>query len=78
MNIKLSKALSDSIWKNHVRNESFYKMDNKPDRWIIVYYPLFQCGKTQLYYDEPRALVQNIDKPGFWSKEVPLRYLKSI
>ena len=44
-------------------------------KWKIVYYPIFQDGKTQKYYDEPRALMQNIDKCGFWSKEVPLRYL---
>lgn len=37
--------------------------------------PLKECGKTGEVYDEPRALVQNIDKPGFWWKEVPLRYL---
>jgi hypothetical protein len=55
-----------------------YNMDNKPDRWKVVYYPINECGKTQKPYDEPRALVQNIDKEGFWSKEVPLRYLKRI
>ena len=55
-----------------------YTMDGKPDRWKVVYYPLYQDGRTQEYYDEPRALVQNIDKPGFWHKEVPLRYLQPI
>ena len=36
-------------------------MDNKEDRWQIIYYPIFQDGKSQEYYSEPRALVQNID-----------------
>ena len=50
----------------------------KKNRWKIVYYPIFQDGKTQEYYSEPRALVQNINKDGFWNKEVPLRYLKKL
>ena len=54
---------------------NIYKMDGNPDRWQIVYYPLIQCGKTNEVYGEKRALVQNIDKEGFWHKEVPLRYL---
>ena len=73
----LNKALLHPLWLSHKINESIYFMDGKPDKWKIVYYPLFQDGKTQEYYDEPRALVQNIDKKGFWSKEVPLRYLQT-
>ena len=76
MNIDLEQALNHPIWKNHKRNESVYFMDGKKDRWKIVYYPIFQDGKTQEHYNEPRALVQNIDKGGFWNKEVPLRYLE--
>jgi hypothetical protein len=72
----LDKALRHPIWESHRRNESVYSMDGKKDRWVLVYYPIFQDGKTQESYDEPRALMQNIDKSGFWSKEVPLRYLK--
>lgn len=53
-------------------------MDGKKDKWMLVYYPIFQDGKTQEYYNEPRALMQNINKPGFWYKEVPLRYLKKL
>ena len=74
----LNKALNNSIWLDHIRNVSKYTMDDKKDIWEIVYYPIFQCGKTKEVYKEPRALVQNIDKKGFWSKEVPLRYLKPI
>jgi len=77
MNIELEQALNHQIWKAHKRNESVYFMDGKKDRWKIVYYPIFQDGKTQKYYDEPRALMQNVDKGGFWSKEVPLRYLET-
>jgi len=72
----LKEALNNPLWKNNKLNESLYKMDGLKDNWKIVYYPIFQDGKTQEFYNEPRALVQNIDKDGFWSKEVPLRYLK--
>ena len=75
MTTKLKQSLNHPIWKSHKRNESVYFMDGKKDRWIIVYYPIFIDGKTQENYKEPRALFQNIDKPGFWSKEVPLRYI---
>lgn len=74
MSKELEKALSDKTWLQH-QKDSLYTMDGKPDKWKIVYYPIFQDGKTNEYYDEPRALMQNIDKEGFWSKEVPLRYL---
>jgi hypothetical protein len=53
-------------------------MDGLEDHWALVYYPIFQDGKTQEYYSEPRALMQNTNKPGFWSKEVPLRYLNKL
>ena len=76
--IDLKEALMDPIWKSHKRNESVYFMDGQTDRWVIVYYPIFQNGKTQEFYNEPRALVQNINQNGFWNKEVPLRYLKKI
>lgn len=52
-----------------------YTMDDKPDKWVIVYYPIISNYKMTEIYAEPRALVQNIDKGGFWHKEVPLRYL---
>ncbi len=74
MEIDLKKAINHPLWLNNCK-ESVYYMDGKPDKWKIVYYPIFQCGKSQKYYKEPRALMQNIDKKGFWSKEVPLRYL---
>ena len=75
MNIDLDNAYNNPLWKSHEVNKSVYFMDGKKDRWKIVYYPIFQDGETQEYYEEPRALVQNIDKKGFWHKEVPLRYL---
>lgn len=71
---ELEKALSDPIWKVHNKG-NHYTMDGKKDKWKLVYYPIFQDGRTQDFYNEPRALMQNIDKDGFWSKEVPLRYL---
>ena len=52
-----------------------YTMDGLPDLWKIAYYPLTECGKTGEVYEEPRALMEKIGAKGFWSKEVPLRYL---
>jgi|TARA_R110000796_G_scaffold230691_1_gene348387 hypothetical protein len=76
--IDLGESLEHSIWKGHERNKSQYQMDGLEDHWALVYYPIFQDGKTQEYYSEPRALMQNTNKPGFWSKEVPLRYLNKL
>jgi len=53
-------------------------MDGKPDRWALVYYPINSNYDCSDIYSEPRALMQNIDKEGFWNKEVPLRYLNPI
>lgn len=72
--INLKKALSDQLYKNH-KIGYLYSMNDSPDLWELVYYPIFQDGKTQEYYKEPRALMRNVNKKGFWHKEVPLRYL---
>ena len=71
----LDKALSHPLYKSHQIGDT-YVMDGKPDLWKIAYYPIFEDGKTGDAYEEPRALVENTYKPGFWSKEVPLRYLE--
>ena len=55
-----------------------YTMDGKSDRWVIVYYPIRTNYDMTEIYSESRALVQNIDKEGFWHKEVPLRYLNKL
>lgn len=82
MENKLKTALSHNIWLNHqIGNE--YQMDGKPDKWKIAYYPLFEDGKTNEVYDEPRALVEKPifgkldEKIGTDFREVPLRYLTS-
>lgn len=72
--MNLKEALNSPTWLNHKIGDT-YTMDGKPDLWKIVYYPIFECGKTGEVYSEPRALVENIEKKGFWNKEVPLRYL---
>lgn len=83
MENKLQKALSDSTWTNHVIGNT-YQMDNKPDKWKIAYYPIFEDGKTSEVYDEPRALVEKTifgklgEKIGTDFREVPLRYLTKI
>jgi len=58
--------------------QKLYTMDNKSDKWVIVYYPIKSNYDLSEIYAEPRALVQNIDKEGFWHKEVPLRYLNKL
>jgi len=83
MENKLQKALSDSTWMSHVIGNA-YQMDNKPDKWKIAYYPIFEDGKTREVYEEPRALVEKTilgklgEKIGTDFREVPLRYLTKI
>jgi len=74
---ELEKALSHHLWKNHIVGD-LYTMDGLPDRWKIIYYPLFENNRTKEIYTEPRALMENIDKQGFWRKETPLRYLDPV
>ncbi len=50
-------------------------MDNKPELWKIVYYPIFEDNKTKEVYVEPRALVEKPIVGGTDFREVPLRYL---
>lgn len=52
---------------------------DKKHGWETIYYPLFECGRTMVPFDEPRALV---GKPKMFNgeqgtdyREVPLRYL---
>ncbi len=74
----LESALNDLAKKGHKKGDT-YKMDEKGE-WKIAYYPLFECGKTNEVYEEPRAL---IERPSNWNgvkgtdfREVPLRYLE--
>lgn len=76
----LTNALLNEIWLKHKIGNS-YQMDGKFEKWKIAYYPIFQDGKTNEVYDEPRALVEKPiigkfgDKIGIDFREVPLRYL---
>jgi hypothetical protein len=81
MENKLQLALSNDVWINHkIGNE--YQMDGKPNKWKIVYYPIFEDGKTNEVYVEPRALVETPihgklgEQIGTDFREVPLRYLQ--
>lgn len=83
MEIDLEKALEHPLWLSHIREEGIsygtvYSIEGNVDKWEIIYYPIFQNGKTQEYYDEPRALLRNVSKSDFWTKKVPLRYLSRI
>jgi len=74
MNDKLQMALADKIWQEHKLGDE-YQMDGKPDIWKIAYYPIFENGKTNEAYEEPRALVEKPLVGGTDFREVPLRYL---
>ena len=74
----LKEALSHPLYLEHKMGD-FYLMDNKPDKWQIAYYPIFQDGKTNEWYKEPRALIERpMEKSigGIDFREIPLRYLK--
>ena len=53
-------------------------MDGKPERWLIAYYHINECGKTGKKYDEPRALIERPIKGGTEFREIPLRYLDKV
>jgi len=71
---RLQTALADFHWTNHKIGDK-YTMDNKPDLWKIVYYPIFEDGKNGEIYQEPRCLVEKPIPGGTDFREVPLRYL---
>lgn len=76
-NAVLAAALSHPLWIEHKIGD-VYSMDGKSG-WKIAYYPIFQNGKTQEYYKEPRVLIERPAKfngeSGTDFREVPLRYL---
>ena len=67
----------DKIWLDHKLGDE-YQMDGKPDKWKIAYYPIFEDGKTNEKYNEPRALVEKPIVGGTDFREIPLRYLTKI
>jgi RNA-binding protein YhbY len=71
---QLKSALINDIWQEHKIGDE-YHMDGKPDKWKIAYYPIFEDGKTNKKYQEPRALVEMPIEGGIDFREVPLRYL---
>lgn len=50
--MNLKGALSHPLWKSHERNKSIYTMDDKPDRWVLVYYPIFSNYDLSVIYSE--------------------------
>lgn len=75
--MNLKQALNDPKWINHKIGFT-YTMDGKPALWKIVYYPLFENGKTGETYEEPRALIEKPISHGIDFREVPLRYLQPV
>jgi hypothetical protein len=71
---KLSIALSNPLWVEHKIGDT-YIMDGKPELWKIAYYPIFEDGKTNEPYNEPRALIERPMINGIDFREIPLRYL---
>ena len=74
MNTQLNKALNNPKWFNHQIGDT-YTMDDKPELWLITYYPIFENSKTNKPYDEPRALIERPIEGGTDFREIPLRYL---
>lgn len=74
MTANLSEALNNELWVAHNIGDT-YTMDGKPDLWKIAYYPIFEDGKTNEPYKEPRALIEKPMIGGTDFREVPLRYL---
>tara|TARA_R110000772_G_scaffold35637_4_gene85807 strand:+ start:23239 stop:23484 length:246 start_codon:yes stop_codon:yes gene_type:complete len=74
---RLNTALRNSKWKDHKIGDT-YKMQGDKGIWKIAYYPIFENGKTQIEYQEPRALVEKPMENGTDFREVPLRYLTKI
>jgi len=73
------KNLTDDekfMYNHNIDDE--YQMDEKPDKWKISYYPIFEDGKNGEKYNEPRALVEKPIKNGTDFREIPLRYLKKF
>lgn len=77
MEDKLKIALDNKLWKDHEVSD-YYTMDNKPDKWRIAYYPIFEDNKTKEVYNEPRALIERPIPNGIDFREVPLRYLTKL
>ena len=83
MNQDLKNALLHPVWVNH-KIKDVYKMDGSNEVWKIAYYPIFEDGKTNEVYNEPRALVEcpikdNLGKRiGTDFREIPLRYLSKL
>lgn len=73
----LKEALSHPIWQEHNLTDH-YTMDNKPDKWKIAYYPIFENGKTGEVYEQPRALVEKPIEGGTDFREIPLHYLTKV
>ena len=71
--MNLKEALNNPTWINHKIGDT-YSMDGKGS-WKIAYYPIFENGKTNEVYQEPRALVEQQITGGIDFREVPLRYL---
>lgn len=73
---EIEKELTEDekFWKEHKLGDE-YQMDGKPDKWKIVYYPIFEDGKTNEKYNESRALVEKPIVGGTDFREIPLRYL---
>lgn len=73
----LQEALAHPLYTSHYVGRK-YKVDNDGG-WTLAYYPLFECGKTNEPFDEPRALMEKPKRfKGSWGtdfREMPLRYI---
>lgn len=79
MSKELQSALSHPIWVLHKIGDTYFMDGDFKEPWKIAYYPIFEDGKTNEPYKQPRALVERPaifnGEPGTDFREVPLKYL---
>ena len=75
MSKELEIALQHPLWVTHSIGDTYWMDGNFKEPWKIAYYPIFEDGKTNQPYKEPRALIERPMIGGTDFREVPLRYL---
>lgn len=77
MNPQLVIALKNPIWANHKVGDN-YSVTGDKRAWKLTYYPIFEDGKTNEPYTEPRALMETPLNDGIDFREMPLRYVTKL
>lgn len=72
-----AQTMSHPLWASHKIGDT-YALKGDNGNWKIAYYPIYENGKTNEEYGEPRALIEKPIEGGTDFREVPLRYLTRI